>query len=272
VKSGDTLYGLAARCGNYGVAVIQVILDENNLKDTGSLQIGQEIVIPWPTPTGAAPSAADGSGSPGAFIDTEPTLPPGQAWHVVKQGEGAVSIALKYNITVSVLKDLNPEISSSFIGCNFQDKMGGSECSVLLSIGQKVRVTVPLPTPTRSRTPNGSETATPTFTPTFNAPFLLSPGHNLLIEANVIPVLRWGATDRLGANQVYIVYLTNKTTGRQYNIATRELFYPIPIELQGLGGRSEFEWQIGVGIYTQDRLPTPTTFITEKRTFIWIGR
>src|SRR5207237_4642274 len=79
-QKGDTIYGMAARCGHKSLAVVDLILEMNNMKDASQLQIGQVLMIPWPTPTGAPESnnaaATQGTSSGNA----EPTLPAGVGW------------------------------------------------------------------------------------------------------------------------------------------------------------------------------------------------
>jgi hypothetical protein len=274
-KPGDTLSSLMARCGVYSRDAIQTVLDMNNMKDTVSLQIGQTVEIPWPTPTGGAPVSV-GSTTPGAAVanvDAEPTLPPGFAWYTVGKNDSAITIAVRFNTTIKVLNEINPEISSSFLKCDPGVPMGGQDCIVTLNPGQRIRVPVPLPTATLSPTPNGSETPTPTFTATFNAPYLISPGNNMLFEVSEFPVLRWSASDRLSGGQVYLIFLKDKTANKSYRIPTKEMFYPLTSEIQPADGkRHEFEWAVGIGLETQGLIPDATNYITETRTFVWQGR
>jgi hypothetical protein len=274
-KQGDTLSALMARCGVYSSDAVQTVLELNGLKDTISLQIGQSIEIPWPTPTGGAPVAdgADVTPDPAAMIDAEPTLQPGLAWHTVGKNDSAITIAFRYGTTIKILNDLNPEISSSFLQCDPGVPMGGPDCIVTLQPGQRLRVPVPMPTPTLSPTPNGSETPTPTPTPTFNAPYLISPGSNMLFQSTEYPVLRWSASDRLSPGQVYLVMLKDKTAGKMWRIPVREMFYPLTPEIQPADGkRHEFEWSVGIGVETNGVIPDSTSYVTETRTFVWQGR
>jgi len=273
-KQGDTLSALMARCGVYSRDAIQPVLDLNNMKDAISLQVGQEVQIPWPTPTGGAPTNEPGT-TPGAAVmqDVEPTLQPGLAWHTVGKNDSAITIALRYHTTIKILNDLNPEISSSFLKCDPGVPMGGQDCIVTLNPGQRIRVPVPLPTPTLSPTPNGSETATPTYTATFNAPYLISPGNNMLFEASEFPVLRWSASDRLAPGQVYLITLKDITSAKMWRIPTKEMFYPLTTEIQSADGkRHEFEWSVGIAIETNGIIPDATNYVTETRSFVWQGR
>lgn len=276
-KEGDTLSAMAARCGHFSKDVIPMILEQNAMKDAASLQVGQQVSIPWPTPTGAPLAAANGvlnTPSAAQMRDLEPTLIAGQAWYTILKGDSAISIAYKYNTTIKVLKDLNPEISTQFSTlCDYGQPAGGADCTVNLTPGNRLRVPVPLPTATLSRTPNGSETPTPTPTPTFNAPYLLSPGNNMLFESGDFPVLRWGGSDRLQAGQVYLLTVRDKALNKVFRIPTKDVFFTLTPEIQSTDGkRHEFEWSVGIALERAGVIPEPTDFVTETRTFVWQGR
>jgi|GEM_PF-276764 len=274
-KAGDTLSALAARCGQYGQAIIQTILDANGLKDAGQLQVGQVITIPWPTAAGAAAAKVPaGSGTPNALslANAEPTLSPGQLWYTIKKGDNAIIIAYKFHTSIKVLHDLNPEIAGDFSQCDYGQDAGGQTCSVRVSEGERIRVPVPLPTPTRTPTPNGSETATPTITATYNAPTSLSPSDNMLFNGADFPVLRWTESDKLGPNQVYLVTVTDLTIKKLYRASTTDLAFQLPPDWQPNDGtRHQFEWFVSVAIENGSVFPQETSDRTEKRTFVWLA-
>jgi len=276
VKPGDTVYGLAARCGHKDMAVVDVILEANNLKSASQLQIGQTLEIPWPTPTGAPPGQGDSTpGTPGAAaaLNAEPTLLPGVGWYVVKKGDTASAIVYKFNTNIKTLRDLNPEIE--FLQCDFGLPTGGPACTLrpMLGEGQRVRVPAPTPTPSLPPTLTGSETATPTPTATFNAPFSQSPDDNMLFIDTEIPTLRWVASGQLGPNEVYLVTVRNRDTNTTYQATTRELALQLPAEWQPTDGkRHVFEWSVAVASVGDNKTPVPSNFTTETRTFTWQGR
>lgn len=240
--AGDTVYGLAQRCGHRNFSVVDVIVEENaGLACAQCLQEGQEIIIPWPTPTLGVPDSgidneasfnpADNTnirgdvvvasnsnaavaaqseafnefGTPDvlATFFVEPTLRPGLQWHTVSENENMIIIAQRYDADAKVLSDINPEID--FAQCDFSERYGGPNCSVFLRPGQRVRVPAPSPTPTLSPTPSGSLTPTPTLTPTFNAPIALSPRDGDEFDRNSLVTLRWSALGTLEVNEAYIV-------------------------------------------------------------------
>lgn len=275
-KAGDTLSALAARCGQYGQAVIQLILDTNSMQSPAQLQVGQVVEIPWPTPTDAPANNANGS-KPGstanaAVANQEPTLPAGVGWHVVKKGENAIIIAYKYNATIKILHDLNPELSQSFSQCDYGLPAGGKDCTVTLTEGQRIRVPAPTPTPSLSPTLTGSETATPSATATFNAPSISGPGDNMLFESAEFPVLRWSASDKLAPGQVYLITVKDLAINQTYTVSTKDLSFQVPFDWQPNDGkRHEFAWSVSVAQEGTSGTPAPTGFTTETRTFTWQG-
>ncbi len=267
---GDTLYAMALRCGHRDAAIIDVILRQNNLSSPAQLQIGQEIEIPRPT-VPIQVSAEPERASPLAAARIEPTLPPGVMWYTVKRGETALSIVLERRITMSILSNLNPELL--FEGCDFGLVGGGASCRVMVYEGQRLRVPAPTPTPTIPPTPSGSETPTPTPTPTVNAPFSLSPSNNMLFDSFELPTLRWTATGQLAPDEVYLVTVSNRTSGITYNLTTREQFFQIPAEWQPTDGeRHTFAWQVAIAELRDSDTVIPSARQTEVRTFTWQGR
>jgi LysM repeat protein len=272
---GDTVYGMAARCGHKHLSIVDVIVELNGLKSANSLMEGQTLEIPWPTPTddGQGNAATSDSGTPGDTANVEPTLPPNVTWYTVKKGDTAIAVAYKFGTTMSALRDLNPEIQ--FLQCDFGMPMGGKDCTLRpqLGEGQRVRVPAPAASPTVSATPNGSETPTPTPTATFNAPYSDSPGNNMLYEAGALPALRWVASGQLDPKQVYLVTVTDKITNVVYHGTTRDLAFQVPAEWQPTDGKRHlFEWSVAVASKDEHGTPIPSALSTETRTFSWESR
>jgi hypothetical protein len=298
VQAGEDLITLAFRCGHRSMDVLTEILELNNLSAPEALQVGQLLLIPWPTPTidpnissvspldeGLGINVADAGMIDEASINPDSsddafatsviratptnTLIPGVMWHQVQPNESVVGIAYQYNTTVEVLDDLNPEVT--FSQCDYSSDTGGPRCTVILQQGQLMRVPAPSPTPTLSPTPNGSETATATMTPTYNAPSALSPSNRALFLRNDLITLRWTASGILSANEAYYVHVEDITTNTTYAVTTTQLFYIVPTEWQGNDiRRHDYRWTVGV-IHTDDP-SSPAQYTTEARTFTWEGR
>ncbi len=281
VADGDSLIAIITRCGHRSLAILPTVMALNGIRDETRIQIGQEIIVPRPSPTvdPAATTAADDSVSAKSreaqlerlsfdpFAPTlTPTLLPGLMWHVVQPDEDMIYIAAVYEANVKVLADLNPEIK--FLLCDFGAVYGGPECTVQLRVNQHIRVPAPATTITPIPTASGSETPTPRPTATFNAPIAQSPANEAFYSPLEQVTLRWVGTGRLAANEVYRINFANLDTGERYQTETRELFLIVPTEWQSQDAESHrYTWQVSI-------LNTDSNAIanmTEVRNFVWQG-
>lgn len=94
IQSGDTLTGIAQK---FGVSTDELI-NANNIVDTNSLYVGQEIVIPGRSGNNVVVN----SGS--TQIESSPA---NQAVHIVQPGEGLLAIAERYNVSASDIANAN---------------------------------------------------------------------------------------------------------------------------------------------------------------------
>lgn len=293
-QEGDTVYGMAIRCGHVDMAVVDVILEENDMESATELQLGQTLIIPWPTPTpGGEPieeateEAATGGGDENivateeprvnefgtpdvlaTYQNAEPTLRPGMAWHTVQVGESIYSIVLMYETSAEVLSQINPEVP--FMQCDYGIPTGGPNCSVMLSLGQQLRVPVPLPTQTMTPTPVGTLTPTPSPTATFNAPFLSLPADETQFHADELVTLRWIGTGTLAPNERYLVRVNDTTTGQKYEAMVSDLMYKLPGGWQPSDGKThDFEWTISIAMIDAQNNVVSEDHITDPRTFTW---
>lgn len=292
VQSGDNLIGLAGNCGHRDLIIVTQILEINGLESAESIQVGQDIEIPWPTPTldpafvteeaTAEDSVEDDTAlveRDGELIPVEQALRasmaiatatdiPGVMLHQVQSGESAVSIALRYGADIEILSQLNPEVT--FSQCDFGEISGGPNCIVEIYAGQNLRVPAPTPRPTLSPTPSGSETPTPPPSPTFNAPSLLKPDQRALFARDEIITLRWVTSGTLGEDQAYRIRVEDETAGKVFNDNTREMAFIVPEGWQGEdAARHTYNWSVSV-IDEDD--PDNPIFSTATRMFTWEGR
>lgn len=306
VQPGDDLISIIYNCGHRSLDVEPLVLQLNKLSSPELIQLGQEIIVPWPTPTPDPNAAAQVASAPdvqpqvsvagvlpalqnpaisfltppGAdapamdfatqtpFITEEPTLLPGIGYHIVQPNESMVAIAIQYHTNAETLSQLNPEIP--FSQCDFGLDSGGERCTVLLVVGQQLRVPVPTPTPTLSPTLSGSETPTPSATPTFNAPSLVSPTNRVFFLRNDLITLRWVGTGVLGEEEAYLVQVEDVTSGAVFQQQTRDLFFIIPTAWQSDDAAPhDYRWSIGV-VKTADA--SEPYFVTDPRLFTWEGR
>jgi hypothetical protein len=285
VQTGDTMISLILSCGHTTTGdLLDQVLEDNDIDNAGLLQLGQTVVIPWPTPTPdpnaqITPTVEGASAAEGEVVAiatdpfslaalTTPTLPPGVMWHIVQPDETILSIAYVYGANLEILSQLNPQIT--FSQCDMGKDNGGPTCTVSLSIGQQVRVPAPTPTPTLPPTPSGSETPTPSPSPTFNAPSAQSPGNLAHFQSDELVTLRWVGSAMLAPGQVYRVTVRNETLDQGFTSDTTEIHFIIPTAWQATDGqRHTYSWSIS----TID-LNNPDTplYTTETRTFTWQGR
>ncbi|MBX3083425.1 MAG: LysM peptidoglycan-binding domain-containing protein [Anaerolineae bacterium] len=270
-KQGDTLYALAARCGHRDGDVIDIILRLNNMTSPAQLQIGQKLQIPWPTATGSAPVAGDQPTATNASAAIEPTLPAGIKWYTVKKGDTALSVVFENNMTMKTLQDLNPEVR--FDQCDFSSPAGGPNCQVMLYEGQRLRVPSGEAAVTAVPTLTGSETPAMPPTATINVPISLQPDDRMLFESFDVPTLRWLAPGSLSSNQVYMVIVTDQTTGVIFTATTRDLSFQLPAEWQPNDKQMhEFQWRIAMADIGTTQTPVPSAYSSEVRRFSWHGK
>lgn len=301
-QTGDTVLGMAMRCGHRDMAIIDTILEINGMRSPEELQLGQTLEIPWPTPTPGPPTevpseeAVDGAageetslavptsttgaervnefGTPDAlayYQSIEPTLRPGLAWHQVAAGDTIMGIAYMYEASVETLSQINPEIP--FRQCDYGLQYGGENCSVMLYEGQRLRVPVPIPTSTPTPTPHGTFTPTPTATPTFNAPYPLRPEDGRRFMRDEIVTLRWGSTGTLAEGQQYIVRVLDLESDEEHVAFSSETLFQLPDGWQPSDGeRHTFEWMVSVGVVDTQQRVTSEDYLTEPRRFTWESR
>ncbi len=285
VAAGDSLIAIVYRCGYSNVAVLPTVMALNDITDETRLQIGQEIVVPRPSPTpdpaATQPANADDdSASADAAADEllrlafdpfaptlTPTLLPGLMWHPVQPDENIISISIRYKSDAKALSDLNPEID--FPLCDFSQRFGGPECTVVLSLGQRIRVPAPTPTITPIPTASGSETPTPSPTATFNAPIAQSPADEAFFSSLEQVTLRWVGTGHLAPDETYRVVVTDAETAVSFTADTRELFLIVPAEWQAQdAGSRHYDWSVSV----THRPSGERRHTSAPRRFVWQGR
>lgn len=294
--AGDTVYAMALRCGHRDLSIVPIIVENNiGLECDTCLREGQELEIPWPTPTpGGEPTevpnataepgfntpvsanaiteAVNEFGTPDAFATffVEPTLRPGLQWHTVETDQTLITIIQLYGADAKVISDLNPEIE--FLQCDFGERYGGQGCSVMLFEGQRVRVPAPTGTPTIPPTSSGSETPTPSLTATFNVPGAFSPEDGAYFGASSLITLRWTATGTLASNEVYLITVENLDRNRTFQAQTEELFFVVPDEWQpSRDDTFEFEWTVSIATIEGNQI-TSTRQQSTPRRFQWRGQ
>lgn len=291
IVAGGSLIAAILSCGYTNLDIMPTVMALNNITDPTRLQLGQQIIIPFPTPTldpdapESAPPQSQGETANAVVmnasdslleVDTSidpfaptatPTLPPGVMWHRVVSGENIIMIAVAYNADAKTLSELNPEID--FARCEFGERFGGPQCLVQLRAGQLMRVPAPPPTPTLIPTLDPNATATPTPTATFNQPNVVSPPDRQFFRSDELVTLRWSPTATLKPGHVYLVSVIDRTAGATYQATTSDISFLVPLEWRGTtAARHEYEWSIGI----LDTTTNAVTMQTTPRLFVWQGR
>jgi hypothetical protein len=288
ILEGDSLIGAITRCGYTSLDIMPTVMALNNLSDAASIRSGQEIIMPYPSPTVNPNSTPTPTMTPNtqsnddvgteddefALVAIDPfaptataTLPAGVVWHTVQREENIITIAVQYDANAKVLSELNPEVD--FARCEFGERFGGPECLVQLFEGQQLRVPAPTPTPTLSPTPDPNATATPTATPTFNEPNAISPSDAAFFRNDELVTLRWVPTGTLGVGEVYKITIHDVTSDIVYTATTRDIAFIVPVDWQGSTfERHNYRWTVGI---IDEAQPDNIRFETDPLTFVWQG-
>lgn len=252
IQPGDSLGGIIQKSPHnyqYDQAVIDAVVRINtNISNADVLPPpGTTILIPRPTPVTII-TGVDEQGNPITSEQTPSTRdrvsvdgPIG--CHTVREGDTAVGIVEDYGgMTLEIMSQLNSDMN--FSGCNFEEPSGGVSCSINLQIGQCVNVLLPTPTPTLSPTPSGNET--PTLTPTYRAPSLISPPSGVTYTGSTL-TLHWDSIGVLESNEYYLVQVTNTETEITWNGITRNTSLRVSESVRPpVGETQQINWRVTV--------------------------
>lgn len=187
VQRGEVV-GIIAR--QYGVTT-SAILEANRLAEDDYIRVGQELIIPRPTPT-AQPNVQPTEAVTTLPSETPPPSGPPPAVpeeqvYTVQSGDTLSSIAKDFDTSVSLLMDRN----------NITDPS-------LLQIGQVI--IIPRGTPTPLPTPTFRPTNTPIPGPPYGAPVLLWPANGTVYRGPDAAVLvQWASVGFLKPDEWYVV-------------------------------------------------------------------
>jgi hypothetical protein len=204
IQDGETLSSILPQHGYFDFSVIPAVRAINpTIPDLENLQSGSVILIPRMTAT-PTPEGMEMTSVANATLGITPLEPnfDNVDCYTVQEGESIVTIALDFNTTIEVLRQLNPTLYFPPT-CDFTNRSGGPDCSVNIQIGMCINVPYPTLTPTLSPTPNGSETATPT--PPFRAPRIVAPPEGAIITGDVS--LQWVSAGRLDSDEAYFIQI-----------------------------------------------------------------
>jgi hypothetical protein len=275
IKQGETLGYIIQLYGYRDFSVINEIVRINdNVRNADTLPgAGAVILIPrqtaTPVPEGFTPTPILAELFGGGVAPTSPAtglnVDAPIITHSIVEGQTIVDLAVNYNTTLEVLAILNPDIS--FAGCNFEVQSGGPNCNPLIRAGQVINVPAPTPTPTLSPTPSGSETPTPT--PTYAPPFVISPPQDAVVPPGAFQ-LQWVSVGMLQPGEVYLVQVTNTTTGQVYNNITRSTSLLLPASIAPADGATHvMNWTVSVAKPNEAGVYRIISGTPETRRFNW---
>lgn len=270
VSSGDTLIGISLL---YRIAP-EAIAQANGFDTNAAVQLDQELVIPWPTPT--PPLEIIAAEINGETVIVDPT---GCDLYQVQEGDSIVGIASRFGVPFDLLSQVNRIADPSLL------QPGDPICIPQVIYGQSLP-----PTPGPSPTPS------PTLPPP--GPQLLYPVAGTVVESvDASIVLQWTAVKPLAEDEMYMVELTNMDNldSLPFRGFTRDTAYRVPsswrpttvdlfqmrwrvsiVQVTGtrsdglpiytFGGSSSadafFSWQGAVPTATPTATPTPTATAT----------
>ncbi len=225
VQKGESV-GIIAK--QYGVSE-RAVLEANGLEADSIIRIGQELIIPRPTPTpepaATQPQATLPASTPSAT--GAPALAPGEQAYTVESGDTLSDIAKKFNTSVNLLMSRN----------NIKDPS-------LLRVGQTI--IIPAGTPTPLPTPTFRPTNTPTPGPPYPAPALLWPPDGTVYRGDAANVfVQWASVGLLAADEWYVVrvYRGGDVVGEQW---TKANAWRLPAELRPPADATDHRltWQV----------------------------
>ncbi len=260
VRSGENLTIIADR---YKVSV-RAIMQANNLKDD-TIRIGDELVIPLPTPTpppGGFLEPPPQPATPTALVNQSPPTPadaatPGVIRHIVQRGDTLLGIAALYGSNANAIR-IASQLESDW-----------------LAIGQELYVPVGAWKPTPTETP--VEISTPTATPryAYAAPILIwPPDQHILRSAKDAPSFSWTAPATLKRGEYYVLYLDYELNGAKKSLTfSVRQGTSLKLDAQNYPGTNpngtRITWHIVVvGLDAQDR-PTQISAPSAGRILVW---
>lgn len=266
-KAGDTLGGLASRCG-YDYSALQAIRDYNNMLNN-NVELGKQYCMPPFTPTPTPPGYRETQIAIAAAFPTLATKGPSAlATYVIKDKQGILDILIDTGVSMAELCALNPPPALNCSGCDLTTPLQ-PKCRPILRAGQALKIPGPPPTLTITPTLTGNETATPT--PVFGLPVILSPVQN---SAQSGPVqLMWMPVGLLQPDQFFLIEYDSPNLGQSYQWRTQTNSYRLPSEIQPRAGQSfVVNWRVSVARDGQNGIYVQLSPWSNIFTFSWIGK
>jgi len=198
VNVGDTCSGIAAA---FDISVQSIVRPNNLPADCATLYEGQELLIPYPTPTASPFPTATLSGIDATIAACEKIV------YTVQENDTLSSISINYAVPMEAIKEFNGMVNNT------------------------VYSGLPLIVPLCERFATPGPSPTPTPPPPYPAPNLLLPvdgSHFTLNDDNV--TLQWAAVGTLNDNEAYAVTIEDITdgTGRKLVDYVKDTKFTVP--------------------------------------------
>ena len=239
VKTGDTCGGIAFA---FDVSVQSIVRLNNLPADCATLFQGQQLLIPYPTPTASPFPTATLSGIDATLAACE------KINYTVQENDTLSSIASNYNVPIEAIKEFNGMVNNTvYSGLN-----------------------IIIPLCERNATPGPSPTPTPP--PPYPAP-------NLLLPIDGALTLQWAAVGTLNVNEAYQVTIEDITdgTGRKILGNVSETKYIVPVSFRSTASEPHVYrwWVMTVRQIGTDEAGNPiwdtAGAASIRRAFTWTG-
>jgi LysM repeat protein len=246
VKAGDTCNGIAFA---FEISV-QSIVRLNNLPAACNVFEGQELLIPYPTPTASPFPTATLSGIEATLAACE------KIYYTVQTSDTLSSIAQNYGVPIDSIKEFNGMVNNT--------------------VYEGLPIVIPLCE--RNATPGPSPTPTPP--PPYLAPNLLLPvdGAGFSLDGGAV-TLQWAAVGILNDNEAYQVTIEDVTdgTGRKQIAYVKDTKYIVPASFRSVDTAAHvYRWWVrAVRQVGTDESGNPIWVEaganSNPRVFIWTG-
>ncbi|MCA9933821.1 MAG: LysM peptidoglycan-binding domain-containing protein [Ardenticatenaceae bacterium] len=252
VVSGETLIGLSLR---YRVSMESIASSNGFTVDT-PIQLGQTLLIPWPTATPPLVPVAEEIN--GEVVIADPT---DCQRHEVEYGDSISGIAARYDIDFNLFLQVNRLTNDTIL------QRGDTLCIPEIIYGGNLPPT-PGPSPT------------PSPTAPLPGPYLLYPANGTVIEPPQDGfTLQWAAVKDLGAEEWYMVELLDLDAVDQppYRAFTRDTAFHVPSDWRpDMVETHLFRWRVSIVQVTGHRSDGQFIYTyggetSEDGSFSWLG-
>ena len=255
VESGESLIGISLR---YGGITIDSIAEANSLDLNNPLiQVGQNIIIPWPSPTPPLQAIVSEVGEDRVLVDPS-NCPP---FYEISEGDTLFQLAAVNRVPLDALLQINYLTIDSVI------QPGDVICIPSVEVGGILPPT-PGPSPT------------PSLTPPPAGPRLLYPAQGATIGDPAGTVaLQWLVVQDLALDEYYMVEVTDLTAVGTHPRRgfTRQTSFQLPADWRAdENAVHEFRWRVSIVRVTGQRADGSFIYTYGGRassdgTFFWLG-